>query len=159
MLKDLVVWQECTKPVKDTTCTSAHVIHYVCDGSVFLFNVVFMDSGVTLKLVLYQYAFAVVNNLGSSKKKHKIMGVYFMLANVDPFYCSSIDTSQLMLLCNDRDFKYFGHDKLFSTMLSDLRDLETNWVGGIWTCTKGSSLLHYWGSVGVSQHRRIHRKC
>lgn len=62
MLKDPVVWQECTKTIKDTTCTSAHVLNYVCDGSVFKSNAVFMDSGATLKLVLYQDAFEVVNN-------------------------------------------------------------------------------------------------
>lgn len=120
MLKDPVVWQECTKPIKDTTCTSAHVLNYVCDGSVFKSNAVFMDSGVTLKLVLYQDAFEVVNPLGSAKTKHKIVGVYFMLANFDQFYRSSIDNLQLMLLCNERDFKYFGHDELFSTMLSEI---------------------------------------
>lgn len=73
---------------------------------------------------MYQNAFD-VNALGSANKKQDC-GVYFTLANFDPFYRSSIDNLQLMLLCNERDFKYFANDKLFSTMLSDLRDLETN---------------------------------
>lgn len=105
---------------------------------------------------MYQNAFD-VNALGSANKKQDC-GVYFTLANFDPFYRSSIDNLQLMLLCNERDFKYFGHDKLFSTMLSDLRDLETNGleisghaVKAAGFCITGDNLR--------SQHRRIHRKC
>lgn len=47
------------------------------------------QSGVILKLILYQDDFEVVNPFGSAKKKHKIVGVYFALANYEPFFRSS----------------------------------------------------------------------
>ncbi|KAF7641351.1 hypothetical protein LDENG_00283860, partial [Lucifuga dentata] len=80
----------------------------------------------SLKLILYQDAFEIVNPLGSAKKKHKILEVYFTLANFDPFYRSSIENLQLLLLCREVDFKYFGHDKVFSKMLLDINELEMN---------------------------------
>lgn len=86
----------------------------------------------SLKLILYQDAFEVLNPLGSAKKKHKIVGVYFTLANFEPFCRSSVDHLQLLLLCTEQDMKYFGQEKLFSRMLSDMRDLEDN---GLDTCS------------------------
>lgn len=77
------------------------------------------QSGVILKLILYQDDFEVVNPFGSAKKKHKIVGVYFALANYEPFFRSSGD--HLQLLHTEQDMKYFGHEKLFSRMLSDMR--------------------------------------
>lgn len=77
-------------------------------------------------MILYQDAFEVVNPLGSAKKKHKILGVYFTLANFEPFYRSTIDNLQLLLLCREADFKYFGHEKVFSQLITDLGELETN---------------------------------
>ncbi len=123
LLKDPIVWKECTKHEDDT---SAHVLSDVRDGSVYKSNTLFRESGISIKLILYQDAFEVVNPLGSAKKKYKILGVYFTLANLDPFYRSSVENLQLVLLCREEHFKYFGHDKVFSTMLSDIKELETN---------------------------------
>lgn len=93
---------------------------------VYKSNALFGESGISIKLILYQDAFEIVNPLGSAKTKYKILGVYFTLANLDPFYRSSIENLQLVLLCREEHFKYFGHDKVFSTMLSDIKELETN---------------------------------
>lgn len=123
MLKDPVVWQEC---IKTQTAPPPGVLTDVCDGSVFKSNAFCMQPGINLKLILYQDAFEIVNPLGSAKKKHKIVAVYFTLANFEPFYRSSVDQLQLLLLCTERDFKYFGHQRVFSKMFSDLRELEDN---------------------------------
>lgn len=79
----------------------------MCGGSVFKSSPLFAESGLTLKVILYQDAFEVVNPLGSAKKKHKMLGVYFTLANFEPFHRSTIDN--LQLLRREADFKYFGH--------------------------------------------------
>ncbi|XP_036436901.1 uncharacterized protein LOC118815075 [Colossoma macropomum] len=123
LLKDLIVWQECTKSVDDA---SAHDLNDVSDGSVYKSNSLFMESGISLKLILYQDAFEIVNPLGSAKKKYKILRVYFTLASFDPFYRAIVENVQLLLLCREVDFKYFGHINVFSTMLSDIKELETN---------------------------------
>jgi len=47
---------------------------------------------------LYQGAFKVVNPLGSAKKKHKIVAVYYTLAHFDVEKRSNIDHMQLVLL-------------------------------------------------------------
>lgn len=70
-----------------------------------------------MKLILYQDAFEIVNPLGSARKKHKLVGVYFTLANFQPFHRSSIDNMQLVLLCKETDFKYFGQNTVFSRMM------------------------------------------
>lgn len=116
------MWQECTKHVDDTS----HVFNDVNDGSVYKSNALFGESGVSLKFILYQDAFETVNPLGSARKRYKILGVYFTLANLDQFYRSSIENLQLVLMCREEHFKYFGHDKVFSKMLSDIKELETN---------------------------------
>lgn len=124
MLKNPAVLQECVKSTNhDTAC---NVLCDIYDGSVFKSNVLFQESDLTLKLILYQDAFEVVNPLGSARKKHKILGVYLTLTNFDPHFRSNIDQMQLVLLCKEKDLKYFGHDIIFSKMLSDLRDLEVN---------------------------------
>lgn len=51
-----------------------------------------------LKIILYQDAFELCNTLGSSRKKHKILGVYMTLANLNPWHRSKIDQIQLVAL-------------------------------------------------------------
>ncbi|KAF3856783.1 hypothetical protein F7725_017506, partial [Dissostichus mawsoni] len=117
ILKDPIVLKECvdsqTRPVSDG------ILSDISDGSVFKSKELFFQTGDTiLKLILYQDAFEVVNPLGSSRKKHTILGVYFTLADFEPFHRSSIENMQLVLLCKETDFKYFGQEKVFFKMFS-----------------------------------------
>ncbi len=82
----------------------------------------------SLALILYQDAFEVANPLGSGKKKHKILAVYLTLANLLPHCRSGIDHMQLVLLCREHDFRFFGQDLVFATLVNDLKDLEENGV-------------------------------
>lgn len=50
------------------------------------------------------------------------------LANILPHNRSSIDQMQLVLLCREQDFKYFGQDLVFGPLLKDLKDLELSGV-------------------------------
>ncbi|KAK7891646.1 hypothetical protein WMY93_023609 [Mugilogobius chulae] len=54
---------------------------------------------------------------------------------------------QLVLLCHERDFKHFGHAKVFSELLDDLKELEENGimtdagsVKGALYCVSGDNL-------------------
>lgn len=123
ILKDPVVWQECAQSQNHQV--SDGILRDICDGSVFKSQNLYSQAGdIILKLILYQDAFEVVNPLGSAKKKHKLVGVYFTLADFEPFHRSSIDNMELVLLCKETDFKSFGQDRVFSRMLSDLKQLE-----------------------------------
>ena len=69
-----------------------------------------------------------VNLLGSEKKKHNGIAVYLTLANLMPHHRSSSDQMQLVLLCNEHDFKYVSKDLVIGTLVNDLKDLE---LGGV----------------------------
>jgi hypothetical protein len=75
--------------------------------------------------VLYQDEFEVVNPLGAAKGKHKILAVYYTLANLLPSARSKIDALQLVLLCKRVDFVNFGANVIFDRLINDLKDLET----------------------------------
>ncbi|RXN24347.1 hypothetical protein ROHU_022269 [Labeo rohita] len=100
----------------------------VWDGSNVDDNVLLKDDTDSLALILYEDAFEVANPLGSGKKKHKILAVYMTLGNLLPYCQSGIDHMQLVLLCKEQDFKFFGQDLVFATLVQDLKDLEENGV-------------------------------
>ena len=102
---------------------------YYCDissGEVYQKNPFFNcdTHAQALQLILFQDAFEVVNPLGSAKKKHKILGVYLSCGNIYPENRSTVDVMQLILLCKESDFKYFGQEKIFAPLLRDLKYLE-----------------------------------
>lgn len=82
----------------------------------------------SLGLILYQDSFEVVNPLGSGKKKHKILAMYLTLADILPYNRSSIDQMQLVLLCREQDFRYFGQELVMGHLIKDLQDLETKGI-------------------------------
>lgn len=84
----------------------------------------------TLGLILYQDAFEVANPLGSGKKKHKILAVYLNFADIAPHYRSSVEQMQLVLLCREQDFKYFGQEKVFSALITDLEEIGITTIDG-----------------------------
>lgn len=63
MMKDLLVWQECSKPANDSL--SADVLSDVTDESIFKSNPLFKEEIVSLKLI---FSFKVVKPLGSAKR-------------------------------------------------------------------------------------------
>jgi hypothetical protein len=67
--------------------------------------------------------FEVVNPLGSAKKKHKVLGVYYTLGNLEVHNRSNIDQTQLALLALESDVTRVG-DKIFRRLIDDLRQLE-----------------------------------
>lgn len=105
---------------------SMDVFQDVWDGTNIKENLLLKAEESSLGLILYQDAFEVVNPLGSGKKKHKILAVYLMLADILPQNRSSTDHMQLVLLCKDQDFKYFGQDLVMGPLVKDLKNLEVS---------------------------------
>ena len=60
------------------------------------------------------------------EKKHKVL-VYLTLTDILP-HRSSTDQMQLVLLCREQDFKYFGVNKVFAPLIEDLKILEQGGV-------------------------------
>lgn len=140
-LKYLFMQKEVRQQHADTQNrkTEQNVLSDILDGTVFKDNILFKNSPEAIKFILFQDAFETVNPLGSAKKKHKILAVYMTFADLLPFHRLNLDVIQLVLLCKENDLKYFGQKKVFSQLISDLKDLES---GGIQLydgmCVKGS---------------------
>ncbi|XP_076322160.1 uncharacterized protein LOC143231523 [Tachypleus tridentatus] len=98
------------------------------DGKVCNENVFFQENPDALKLLLYQDSFEIVNPLGSAKKKHKILAIYYTIGNLHPAVRTLIDVQQLLLLCREEDFKTHGQEKILTPIMTDLLDLEANGV-------------------------------
>lgn len=61
---------------------------------------------------LYTDDFEVSNPLGTSRKKHKMSAVYWVIANVISKYRSTLHSIQLAVLCKASNVKEFGHTKI-----------------------------------------------
>jgi len=84
------------------------VLSDLMHGSVFISNTLFGYRPHSLKIILYQDAFEIVNPVGSAKRKHKLLGVYMTLGNIYAYNRSAVDQVQLVLLRLESDLKAFG---------------------------------------------------
>ncbi|XP_053090764.1 uncharacterized protein LOC128318517 [Pangasianodon hypophthalmus] len=117
------------------------------DGQNFKCHLFFNENPESLKLILYQDSFEILNPLGSAKKMHKVLAVYISLANLPIHLRSNTDNMFLVLLCVEDDLKRFGVVKVFSELLADLKSLETDGInvdgqtvkGGLY-CIAGDNL-------------------
>jgi hypothetical protein len=129
------------------------VLQDLADGSVCKTNVLFCENRNALRIILYQDSFEVVNPIGSAKKKHKLLAVYFTLANLYPWNRSSVDQLQLILLCRESHCKQFSKDEVFRNLVDDLKDIEQTglkcddtYIKGSVICISGDNLgSHYIG--------------
>lgn len=113
-------------------------------------------------MILYQDAFEVVNPLGSAKKKHKLIGVYYTLANFSPEKRSNIDHLQLVLLCREDDLKIHSANKVFERLVNDLKIMETEGISingetikGSLFCITGDNLGSHAGWISRKFHGKL----
>lgn len=64
------------------------------------------------------------NPLGTSRKKHKLCAVYWILGNLPCGCNSALSSIYLALLCKSELIKSFGYEKVFEPLLCDLVRLE-----------------------------------
>ena len=121
LLQDLSVVQQ-LRDQNERVMETDGVIRDFVDGYVFK-QATSDPSKKYLPLILYQDSFEIVNPLGSAKKKHKILGVYYVLGSLNPHNRSTIDNTQLVLLANENDFDCVGQ-RIFKQLVSDLQELE-----------------------------------
>lgn len=75
------------------------------DGSYWNENDILKGEEFKIVVGLYTDEFEVSNPLGTSKKKHKMSAVYWVIANVPSKYRSTLHSIQLALLCKAFDVK------------------------------------------------------
>lgn len=107
------------------------------DGSYFKENPLLTGEDQTISLGLYIDDFEVCNPLGTSRKKHKLCAIYWVIANLPVKYRSSLSSIYLALLCKSVDTKTFGFDRLVEPLLRDLQLLENE---GIYISRLGTSI-------------------
>ncbi|KAI2644731.1 RecBCD enzyme subunit RecC [Labeo rohita] len=104
------------------------VLEDVRDGKTYKENSLLQEFPSSVSIILYQDAFEVVNPLGSGKKKHKLLAVYMTLSDILPHNRSSIDPMQLVMLCRESDYQFFGQEKVFFSLVEDLKELEQSGI-------------------------------
>lgn len=83
-------------------------------------NILFNQVRKNIEIILFQDAFEICNPLGSSKKKHKLIGVYMMLGNIPHQYRSCIRNIQLVMLCKESHIKNFSFEVILQPLIRDL---------------------------------------
>lgn len=81
----------------------------MCDGTNIKDKMLFRNPEPSLDVIFfYQDSFEIVNPLRSGRMKQTFLAVYMTLANIQLHNRCRIDQMQLVLLCREQDFKYFG---------------------------------------------------
>ncbi len=98
------------------------------DGVYFRENGLLTSDEFTIAIGLYIDDFEVANPLGTSKKKHKMCAVYWVIVNMPAKYRASLNSIQLALICNTTTVKECGYDKVLDPLIHDLMSLEKDGV-------------------------------
>lgn len=112
-----------------------------CDGLKFAKSDFFGNN--TLNVFIYQDAAEVVNPLGNAAGRHKLLCVYMVLGNLPPHLRSLTENVQLVLICRNKDFMYFGPNRIFRRLIEDVKVLETEGI----EVSRGSENVRVRGSI------------
>lgn len=94
------------------------------DGMYYKTNKLFSGEDPTIAIILYVDDFEICNPLGTSRKKHKVTAVYWVLDGVPALLRSSLTSIFLPILCKADDMKRFGYGTVLEPLLKDLVSLE-----------------------------------
>lgn len=128
-LKVLLTDSNFMKAFKESKNIESHA-NYITDyhnGSIYKNNLLFSQNN-CLELIIFQDAFEVCNPLGSAKKKHKLVGFYYMVGNLPVKYRSGIENIQLIQLVNEGYIKEFGIQNILAPLIAELKQLETEGI-------------------------------
>lgn len=98
------------------------------DGQYFRQSRGSTDEGVEINLALYIDEFEVANPLGTSRNIHKIVGVYWIILNLQATFRASLTSIQLGALGNSHDVKEFGYERFLEPLIKDLKLIEDNGI-------------------------------
>ncbi|XP_049450794.1 uncharacterized protein LOC125900072 [Epinephelus fuscoguttatus] len=93
------------------------------DGEYFKENKLLTEE-LGVALGLYIDDFEVCNPLGTSKKKHKVCGIYWVIANLPIRLRSTLSSIYLAVLCKTVHIKQYGYSTVFEPLIRDLQHLE-----------------------------------
>lgn len=113
------------------------------DGSYYQGNDFFSTETFRIALGLYVDKFEVANPLGTSRKKHKMFALYWVIANLPSKDRSSLHLIQLAILCRASTLKQRGYKDVLSSLVQDLETLEKHgvYIEQLGDCVKGTVLF------------------
>jgi hypothetical protein len=98
------------------------------DGVYFKENLFLSSDDLKLCLTLYIDDLELCNPLGTSRKKHKLCSVYWILNNLAPGSHSALNSIYLAVLCKSDDVKAYGYGTFLEPLLHDLVTLKEHGV-------------------------------
>ncbi|KAK0131528.1 putative nuclease HARBI1 [Merluccius polli] len=121
------------------------------DGSFFQENSFLSGDELRILVRLYIDDFEICNPLGTSRKKHKLCGIYWTLNNFPPGSHSSLSSIYLAVLCKTEDVKKFGYNHILHPLLQDMTTLEQEgvFVPLLGRCLKGTIQLDAADNLGA----------
>ena len=105
--------------------TVLDILRQFFDGTFIRQNDFYTGEEIKLSIILYVNDFEVCNPLGTSRKKHKITAVYWVLANVPSHLQTALTSIHLGLLCKSVNVKQFEYKAILEPLLKDLATLQT----------------------------------
>lgn len=82
----------------------------------------------SISLILHIDEFEICNPLGTSRRKHKISGLYWILVNLPPGCNSALSSIYLAALIKSNDLKCYGYEKVLKPVINDLIILEQSGI-------------------------------
>jgi hypothetical protein len=96
----------------------------VFSGSCFKSNKFFVENPTAVPILLYSDGLCLTNPLNANAaKKNKLLGVYMTLGTVAPWNRTRVDSTQLVMVLNEKDYKKFGSEIVFKQLIKDLKGL------------------------------------
>ena len=114
----------------------------LCDGDFIGKHPLFSNDPHALQLILYADDLEIVNPLGTHTRKHKVLMVYFTLANIPPEYRSKLSAIYLLAIAKNFHVKRHGIKKLLKDFVNTVNELSSTGihflVEGVQKLVKGS---------------------
>lgn len=87
-----------------------------------------LSEELSIAIGLYIDDFELCNPLGTSKKKHKVCGIYWVIANLPVRLRSTLSSIYLSVLCKTVHIKEYGYSRVLEPLINDLELLEREGV-------------------------------
>lgn len=94
------------------------------DGSRFKESGFFTEEELRIAIFLHIDDFEVANPLGTSRNKHKLCAIFWVIGNLHPNYRSSLHSIQLALLCKVSNVKLYGYGEILYPLIQDVIFLD-----------------------------------
>lgn len=149
LLSNKRVFELCFSLSKSTN--NDNIFKDLRDGDNFKNNSFFINNPNALQILLYQDAFEICNPLGSSRKKHKIIGIYMTVGNLSPWHRSRVDQILLVALIYEHQVRTYTFAKILNNIIQDVKRLETEGIKINNNTIKGSVVAVLGDNLGSHQ--------